>query len=231
MSAAPPAEGARGRVPPVIDTLAADVLALCREPETSTRHRFLLGIAGPPAAGKSTLAERLVHRINGMMRPDYAAVVPVDGYHLRNSALDELGLRPRKGAPNTFDVSGYGAKLHELRTHSGRDVLCPSFDRQGNEEPTELGLVVPGATRVIVTEGNYLLLQDPPWSVVRPLLDLVWYVDAEVETVRDRSLARHRQTGNDEATARWRVENNDLKNYWIVDSARHRADRIIGRWS
>lgn len=207
--------------------LAREVIGRQQLARASGKTRFLLGIAGPPAAGKSTLAGLLCEECDQCMGEGYCATVPMDGFHLRNNELDKMGWRARKGAPHTFDVAGFANKLRELRCGFGHEVVCPTFDRSGTEEPTEEGMVVPGSARLIVTEGSYLLLSEPPWNAVRPLLDEVWYVDVAREAVRERSLARHQVTGNDEATARQRVETTDLPNYDTVSATKPLADYVI----
>jgi pantothenate kinase len=149
--------------------------------------RLLVGITGPPAAGKSTLAAALAEALSTMdgMR---AVAVPMDGFHLANAELARLGLTGRKGAPETFDAAGFVHLLRRLREPDGSIVYAPTFDRQLNES---IGSVIPvfPDIRVVLIEGNYLLLDRPAWRPVRPLLDLTLYIDAP-PAVRHDALVR-----------------------------------------
>ena len=146
--------------------MEADIAHLLDAARTDGRRR-VLGIVGGPGAGKSTLAASLAG-------PE-VAVVGMDGWHLANSVLDRLGRRDRKGAPDTFDAAGYVAFLDRLRSRAAT-VWAPEFRRE-IEEPIAGALEVPPEALVVVTEGNYLLVDEPPWDGVRPLLDEAWFLD------------------------------------------------------
>ncbi|MFD8232579.1 nucleoside/nucleotide kinase family protein [Streptomyces sp. NPDC059696] len=188
--------------------------------------RAILGIAGGPGAGKSTLAEHLVRELNGTGEP-WVAHVPMDGFHLADAELERLGLRDRKGAPETFDVAGYAALLRRLRDEPGDDIVyAPGFER-ALEQPIAGALPVPPSARLVVTEGNYLLLQTGSWSRVRRLLDEVWFCELpERERVR-RLVARHERFGktHEEAVA-W-VSRSDERNAELVATTRARADLAV----
>ena len=140
-------------------------------------ERFLLGIAGPPGAGKSTLALELAAALAEWRGAGFAVVAPLDGFHLSNETLDSLGLRSVKGAPATFDGAAFVASLRRLRHEPDVALLWPDFDRA--VERTVPGAISIGPrAKLVITEGNYLLLNEPPWHEVRALLDQVWYVDA-----------------------------------------------------
>ncbi|MEU6391856.1 nucleoside/nucleotide kinase family protein [Streptomyces sp. NPDC046939] len=202
-----------------VDELAARARALA----TAAGPRRVLGIAGPPGAGKSTLAEAVVEALGGL-----AALVPMDGFHLADAELARLGRADRKGAPDTFDAYGYAALLARLRTpRSGETVYAPSFERE-LEQPLAGALPVSPETPLIVTEGNYLLLDEEPWSTaVRPLLDEVWWVAVD-DTVRvERLIARHIAFGKSPSAARAWVLRSDEANADRVAAGRERADVVV----
>ena len=183
--------------------------------------RALVGIAGPPGAGKSTLAERLVTAVG-----PGAALVPMDGFHLADAALDRLGLRARKGAPETFDGWGYLALLRRLAVETDRPVWAPDFERT-LEQPVAGSIAVGPAVRLIVTEGNYLLLDQPPWPQVRAALSEVWYVEADPGVRLERLLARHVEFGKSAAEARAWVAAVDEPNARLIESGRDAADLVV----
>ncbi len=187
-----------------------------------TGGRSVLGIAGPPGAGKSTLAERLVVALDGR-----AALVPMDGFHLAAAELDRLGRADRKGAPDTFDAAGYTALLRRLRAPDPvHAVYAPAFDRS-LEEPVAGSLPVEPDVPLVVTEGNYLLLDDGPWAPVRGLLDEVWFLDLDPQ-VRVRLLVhRHVRHGQARHRAEEWVTRSDEANARLVERGRDRADLIV----
>jgi pantothenate kinase len=190
-------------------------------------RRAILGITGSPGAGKSTLAEHLVRDLNGSGAP-WVAHVPMDGFHLADAELDRLGLRDRKGAPDTFDAAGYAALLARLReeTHADDTVYAPGFERV-LEQPLAGAIPVPPAARLVITEGNYLLLDTGAWSRVRPLLDEVWFCDLpEPERIR-RLVARHERFGKTHQEAQAWVSRSDQPNAELVATTRGRADLVV----
>ena len=195
--------------------LAADV-----QSRVGAGERWVLGIAGPPGAGKSTLAAALVAELG----PD-AALVPMDGFHLADAVLAALGRADRKGAPDTFDAAGYVALLERLRRRDEDVVFAPAFRRE-LELAEAAAIAVPRSVRVVVTEGNYLLA-DGPFAPVRDLLDECWYVEVDDDLRRRRLVARHVGHGRtpDEAQA-W-VDATDEPNARRVAATRDRADRIV----
>ena len=189
-------------------------------------RRALLGIAGPPGSGKSTLAERLVGRLRAA--GDFGvAHVPMDGFHLADAELDRLGRRDRKGAPDTFDAAGYAALLRRLKEDEEDLVYAPGFERV-LEQPLAGAVAVPRSARLIVTEGNYLLLRDAPWARARALLDEVWFCDLEdAERIR-RLVSRHERFGKDRDSAVAWVLGPDQRNAELVAATRDRADLVVG---
>lgn len=182
-------------------------------------RRRLLGIAGAPGAGKSVLAASLAG-----LGPE-VAVVGMDGWHLANSTLDRLGRRERKGAPDTFDAAGYVAFLRRVRSREST-VWAPEYRRSVEEAiggATEVG---PGVA-LLVTEGNYLLLDAPPWDGVRPLLDETWFVAPDEALRRERLIARHERHGRSHAEAVARADGSDAANAALVAATGDRADRVV----
>jgi len=189
-------------------------------------RRALLGLVGAPAAGKSTLARRLVTGVNERVGADTAAYVPMDGFHLSNAQLDRLGRRDRKGAPDTFDVDGYVHLLRRLRAERERPLYAPDFDRR-LDEPIAAGTVVPPEARLIVTEGNYLADDSPGWDQVRDLLDELWYVDTPSELRENRLLRRHVRGGRTESEARDFIAASERPNAHRIELSRAHCTRIV----
>ncbi|GAA0695882.1 nucleoside/nucleotide kinase family protein [Kitasatospora atroaurantiaca] len=173
--------------------------------------RIILGLAGPPGAGKSTLARYLVTEIDRLEGQGTAAYLPLDGFHLSNTQLERLGLRARKGSPESFDAWGYVALLRRVAAERFRDVYVPDFDRE-LDEPVAARHVVRPHTRLVVTEGNYLANAHAPWPEARQLLRELWYVDADDAVREERLLQRHVNGGRDAAAARHWIESNDHPN-------------------
>ncbi|MFJ5612016.1 nucleoside/nucleotide kinase family protein [Streptomyces sp. NPDC093221] len=189
-------------------------------------RRALLGLAGAPAAGKSTLARRLVSGVNDRVGAGTAAYVPMDGFHLSNAQLDRLGLRDRKGAPETFDVDGYVHLLRRLRGDRQHPVYAPDFDRR-LDEPVAAGLVVAPGVRLVVTEGNYLADDGAGWEQVRDLLDELWYVDAPRQVRERRLLRRHVRGGRSELEARAFIAASERPNARRVERSRAYCTRVV----
>lgn len=190
-------------------------------PAAALRRRRLLGIAGPPGAGKSTLAGELVAALGPL-----AVLVPMDGFHLAEVELRRLGRRERKGAVDTFDGAGFVALLRRLREPGPETVYAPQF-RRDLEEPIAGAIAVPAAARLVVTEGNYLLHPDEPWGRVRGLLDEVWYLDLDQEERLRRLTLRHVTYGRapDEAAARAR--GTDQVNAELIARTAYQADLVV----
>jgi pantothenate kinase len=178
----------------------------------------LLGIAGAPGSGKSTFAAALAAAYDGV-------VVPMDGFHLADVELTRRGLLDRKGAPETFDAEGYAALLARVRAR-GELVMSPAFDRS-IEQPVAGALPVPPSADLVVTEGNYLLLDEPRWRAVRAQLDAVWHVCVDDDLRLERLVARHVEFGKTPEEARAWVERVDQPNAVLVEDAASRADLVL----
>lgn len=185
--------------------------------------RRILGLVGAPGSGKSTLSEALLAALG-----DQAQVVPMDGFHLSNRQLDALGRAQRKGAPDTFDAFGYRDLLHRLRaSYRNREtVYAPGFYRE-IEEPIAASIAVAPGTPLIITEGNYLLLEEEPWPRVRAMLDEVWFLDVDQELREERLVARHMQFGRTERQAREWVRTTDAPNAERIEAVAASADRQL----
>ncbi|MBE2314679.1 nucleoside/nucleotide kinase family protein [Solirubrobacter sp. CPCC 204708] len=179
-------------------------------------RRRILGIAGKPGGGKSTVARAVVAALG-----ERARLVPMDGFHLAQSELVRLGRRDRMGAPDTFDAAGYAALLTRLRSDEAV-VYAPEFRRE-IEEPIAGAIAVPKDIPLVVTEGNYLLL----WPEVKPLLDECWYVDTDEELRVQRLIQRHIQFGKTPDYARAWVLRSDERNADLVATTADRADALI----
>lgn len=183
--------------------------------EAIPAERALVGIAGPPGAGKSTIAEALVAALPS------AVLLPMDGFHLPQARLVELGRRDRMGAPDTFDVDGFVATLAAVR-NAGDTVLAPGFDRE-IEEPVPGAIAISPAFRTVVVEGNYLL----HWPAVRELLDMTFFVDVDHDVRIERLVARHVRFGKTPDDARAWSLGPDERNALLVAETAGLADHVI----
>ncbi|MFB6945060.1 MULTISPECIES: nucleoside/nucleotide kinase family protein [unclassified Streptomyces] len=185
-------------------------------------HRRILGIAGPPGAGKSTLAARLVEALGPL-----AVLVPMDGFHLAGTELERLGRAGRKGAPDTFDAAGYTALLRRLRRPEPDTVVyAPAFDR-ALEEPIAGAVPVPPDIPLVVTEGNYLLHDEGAWASVRGLLNEAWFLELEPALRVRRLVDRHVRFGKPRPRAERWVAESDEPNARLVERGRSRADLVV----
>lgn len=192
----------------------ARVLASCGQ-------RRILGIAGAPGAGKGTVAGKVLDELGAS-----AVLVPMDGFHLAERQLHRLGRQHRKGAPDTFDVAGYLALLRRLREPDAEVVYAPEFHREF-EESFAGAIAVPPEIPLVITEGNYLLLDSDPWSQVRDLLDEAWFLAPDEDSRLDRLIARHVHHGKSPGQAREWVQRSDESNAALVAPTRARADVLV----
>jgi pantothenate kinase len=187
-------------------------------------ERHILGLTGAPAAGKSTVAEQLVTTLG----PDAAVLVPMDGFHLANEVLLDLGRRGRKGAHDTFDDGGYARLIATLRAQRLGDpvVYAPRFRRE-IEESIGSSIPVPATVPLVVTEGNYLLLESDAWPAARSCIDEVWFLALGAEVRHARLQRRHEAYGKSpEDAKRWAL-GPDERNAQLIESTAGRADRIV----
>ncbi len=189
--------------------------------------RIVVGIAGAPAAGKSTLATSLARALNREFGAGTAQEVGMDGFHLANSQLNRLGLTGRKGAPDTFDVAGFVHLLRRLRDREEL-VYAPEYSRLLHESIGS-AIPVPGSVRVILAEGNYLLIPGGRWGAVRPLLDLALYIEARDQVRLNALLRRQQNRGLSRAAARDWVFGSDEVNAALIATTRQYADVVLTR--
>jgi pantothenate kinase len=191
------------------DRLVDDVLQ-----KDDGRSRRLIAIAGPPGAGKSTLADELFHRLNKYLPDQPAVVVPMDGFHFDNALLDEWQLRDRKGAPETFDKAGFLALIQRLRADQG-DIAVPVFDRSADLSRAS-ARIVRASQRLVIIEGNYLFLQREGWRELKPLFDLTVMLRPEIHVIEERLIRRWLDYGFTPDEAVKKARGNDLSNAKIV---------------
>ncbi|ONI60521.1 nucleoside/nucleotide kinase family protein [Leifsonia sp. ALI-44-B] len=232
-----------------LDALARRALALV----PAGGGRAVVGIAGSPGAGKTTLAVQLAARVNAIVAaeassasgsssasssasaseaasaaasPHFAAHLPMDGYHLANSTLDSLGRRDRKGAIDTFDGWGFVALLRRLHAETSHTVYAPSFDRTV-EEPIAGEIAVLPDTKLVIVEGNYLLVDETPWADVKGLLAEAWFCETTDDERVRRLVDRHERHGRTPEAAKAWAESVDGKNAILIESTMPRADLVV----
>jgi pantothenate kinase len=204
-----------------LETIAEDVLRRAQD-----KSRFIIAIAGPPGAGKSTLADALCDAL--ATRGEAAAILPMDGFHMDNGILEERGLLPRKGAPETFDVRGFLDIVSAVR-EGGQEVLVPVFDRSREIAIASARAIAP-ETRFILAEGNYLLLNEAPWTKLSASFDLTILVGPSVAVLEERLLRRWQGYGLDTTEIHAKLFENDLPNGKRVIENSRLADIHIDIW-
>jgi pantothenate kinase len=188
-------------------------------------RRYLIGLAGAPGSGKSTAAAQLGEVLGG----ELAVVVPMDGFHLAQNLIEGTPLQDRRGAPDTFDVGGYLNLLRRLRANEEPVIYAPSF-RRPLEDPIAAAIAIPQDVPVVITEGNYLLLDRSGWGEIRALLDETWYVIVPDEIRVSRLVQRHIGSGKSGADATAWVNGPDAANTLLIESTRDNADGVL-EWS
>ncbi len=214
-----PWEPAGTYAPGLLESLASRAGALVRPDE-----RVIVGIAGSPGSGKTTLARDVVGALGE--RGIEAAYLPMDGFHLANATLDDLGRHERKGAIDTFDGRGFVSLLERIRSEHDQTVYAPSFDR-AVDEPIAGALTIAAGTRLVVAEGNYLLVDEEPWSRIRPLLAEAWFCAASGPERMRRLVDRHERHGRSSAAAHTWARDVDGANALLIEPTRVRADLVV----
>lgn len=207
-----------------IDKLSTELLeTLSNSPD---KGRYFLGITGCPAAGKSMLAKSLKDEINFRTGDDLTTVVPMDGFHLPNSILRERGLLNMKGAPETFDADSFVELITRLHEFPNQIIMCPEYDRKIHD-PVENAITIKPGNRLLIVEGNYLLLNISPWNSIRTKMNEVWYIDTPLKTVKEQLLRRHIAGGASRDEAERKVALVDLPNAELVKKTILSTDKIV----
>ena len=184
--------------------------------------RMIIGIIGKPGGGKSTLSKYLLKG----MDPRLVSVVPMDGFHLSNKVLKELGRSERKGAQDTFDVKGFTNLIERIKLDSVDPIYYPIFDRSIEESIAAQGVVYP-STRVVIVEGNYLMHDRDGWQEISPLLDQSWYAFLDEDIRVSRLISRHIAFGKDPESAKAWAKGSDQVNAELIEAGVGRCDFLI----
>jgi pantothenate kinase len=188
----------------------------------SALTRMIIGIVGKPGGGKSTLSKYLLKGID----PSLVSVVPMDGFHLSNKVLKELGRSERKGAQDTFDVKGFTTLIARIKSDGAEPIYYPVFDRSIEESIAAQGIVYP-STRVVIVEGNYLMHDRDGWQEISPLLDQSWYAYLDEDLRISRLISRHVAFGKDPDSAKAWAKGSDQVNAQLIETGVARCDFLI----
>lgn len=216
-------------IPPAAEDLSLAELVDQARSLLRAGERRILGFTGAPGAGKSTVAAQVVAALG----PDLAVLVPMDGFHLANEVLLARSRRDRKGAPDTFDAAGYASLMERIRGQrssalTGDDAIiyAPRFARE-LEEPIGSSLPIHPETPLVVTEGNYLLLESGCWPLARAYIDQVWFLWPHEQVRRDRLVRRHEAYGKSREEAESWARGSDQRNAELIQSTVDRAERVV----
>jgi pantothenate kinase len=193
-----------------------------KELAANSDKRIIIGIIGKPGAGKSTLSSHLMKNLP----KETTALVPMDGYHLSNLQLKKLGRADRKGAPDTFDASGFVNLLKRISTDTTNDIYFPIFHREIEESIAAEG-VVTKETKFVITEGNYLLHNQDGWQEVAPVLTESWYVQVDDKLRLERLVNRHIKYGKEPKFAHDWAHGTDERNAQLVEGTKPRSSVIV----
>lgn len=188
--------------------------------------RFLLGLTGVPGSGKSTLATSLMNNINKQLQKEVAVVVPMDGFHYHNELLVRKGLLQKKGSWETFDSENFVKLVKKIVRETTTTIYCPAYDRKLHN-PVENAIEIQPIHKIIIVEGNYLLLDKWPWSELPTLFDESWFIAVPLGIVEKRLINRHVVTGRSLEEALQKVTTTDLPNAQLIMDTKERADKII----
>ena len=193
--------------------------------QNTKASRTIVAVAGPPGSGKSTFSKKLSDALN-RSSAGLSSVVPMDGFHYDDCVLEQKGLKSRKGSPPTFDVGGFEVLLKRLKTNEEREIAVPVFDRE-LELSRAAARIVPQTVRIIVAEGNYLLLKEIPWSSLGTFFDCSVFILEDRALLEKRLLGRWMSHGFTEVEALSKVRHNDLPNVDVVYSLSATADVVV----
>ena len=188
----------------------------------SASPRTIIGIVGKPGAGKSTVVSEIEKRFD----PSEVCVIPMDGYHLSNETLIEIGRRDRKGAPDTFATQEFISLIRKVKNDHTSEHRFPIFHREIEASKKDEGIVPIGA-KVIVIEGNYLFSEEHNWNGVFPLLDHTWFIEIDNEVRMQRLIARHVKYGKTPEEAEYWSRGSDEANAQYIELTAHRAASVI----
>ena len=194
--------------------------------EKSENKRFVLAITGVPGAGKSTLADLLMENINRVLKEESAIVIPMDGYHYHNDILIEKGLLSLKGIPQTFDSQRFVTLIKDIASEKIEKLYCPSYDRRLHN-PVERSIVIEKKHKIIIVEGNYLLLDTYPWNELANFFDESWFIETPLTTTKERLISRHVLTGRSFEEALSKISSTDAPNAELIIQTRLRATNVI----